>query len=54
MYDSAEKPEELEIAYILRGQKSIVNRLKTLIQSTKREITMFMTLPEIVKEIHPA
>jgi len=54
IYDSAEKPEELEIAYILRGQKSIVNRLKLLIQNSKREITMFMTLPEVVKEIHPA
>jgi sugar-specific transcriptional regulator TrmB len=54
LYDSVEKPEELEIAYILRGQKSIVNRLKTVIQGTKREITMFMTLPEVVREIHPA
>ncbi len=54
IYDSAEKPEELEIAYILRGQKSIVNRLKTLIQTSKHEITMFMTLPDVLKEIHPA
>jgi sugar-specific transcriptional regulator TrmB len=54
IYDSADKPQELEIAYIMRGQKSIVNRLKTLIQNSKREITMFMTLPEVLKEIHPA
>ncbi len=54
IYDSAEKPEELEIAYIVRGQKSIVNRMKSLIQASKREITMFMTLPEVLKEIHPA
>ncbi len=54
IYDSSDKPEELEIAYILRGQKSIVNRMKSLIQGSKREITMFMTLPEVVKEIHPA
>ncbi len=54
IYDSAEKPEELEIAYILRGRKSIVNRMKTLIQSSKREITIFMTLPEVLQEIHPA
>jgi sugar-specific transcriptional regulator TrmB len=53
IYDSSEKPEELEIAYILRGQKSIVNRMKNLIQASKHEITMFMTLPEVVKEIHP-
>jgi sugar-specific transcriptional regulator TrmB len=54
IYDISEKPEELEIAYILRGQKSIVNRMKSLIQSSKREITIFMTLPEVIKEIHPA
>jgi sugar-specific transcriptional regulator TrmB len=54
VYDSAETPEELEIAYILRGQKSIVNRMKNLIQASKREITIFMTLPEVIKEIHPA
>jgi HTH-type transcriptional regulator, sugar sensing transcriptional regulator len=54
LYDSAEKPEELEIAYILRGQKTIVNRMKALIQNSKREITMFMILPEVLKEIHPA
>ena len=53
LYDSAEKPEELEIAYIIRGQKSIVNRLKTLIQGSKREITMFMTLPDVLAELHP-
>ncbi|HEY9756728.1 MAG TPA: helix-turn-helix domain-containing protein [Oculatellaceae cyanobacterium] len=54
LYDSAEKPEELEIAYIIRGQKSIVNRLKTLIHNSKHEVTLFMTLPEVLKEIHPA
>jgi sugar-specific transcriptional regulator TrmB len=54
LYDSAEKPEELEIAYIIRGQKSIVNRIKTLIQNSKHEVTLFMTLPEVLKEIHPA
>jgi len=53
LYDSAEKPEELEIAYILRGQKSIVNRIRSLIQGSKREITIFMTLPDVLKEIHP-
>jgi sugar-specific transcriptional regulator TrmB len=52
LYDSSDKPEELEIAYILRGQKSIVNRMKSLIGASKREITLFMTLPEVVKEIH--
>lgn len=54
LYDSTEKPEELEIAYIIRGQKSIVNRMKNLIGTSKKEITIFMPLPEVFKEIHPA
>ncbi len=54
LYDSAEKPEELEIAYILRGRKSIVSRIKSLIQSSKKEITVFMTYPDVLREIHPA
>ncbi len=54
LYDRAEKPEEIEIAYILCGQKSIVNRLKILIQASKNEITLFMTIPEVVNEIHHA
>ena len=28
IYESSEKPEELEIAYIIRGQKNIINRMK--------------------------
>jgi sugar-specific transcriptional regulator TrmB len=54
LYDCAEKPEEIEIAYILCGQKNIINRLRTLIQASQHEITIFMTIPEVVSEIHRA
>lgn len=54
LYDSAEKPEELELAYIIRGQKNIINRMKTLIQTSKREITVFISFPEVLQEIKTA
>jgi len=54
LYDSAEKPEELELAYIIRGQKNIINRMKALIQASKREITVFVPFPEVLQEVRTA
>jgi len=51
IYDSAEKPEELELAYIIQGQKNIVNRMKALIKTSKREITVFIPYPEVLREL---
>ncbi len=51
IYDRAEKPEELELAYIIRGQKSITNRMKKLIEAAKREITVFIPNKSILQEI---
>jgi len=54
IYDSAEKPEELELAYIVRGQKNIVNRMKALIHTSKREITIFVPFPQVLQEVKTA
>jgi sugar-specific transcriptional regulator TrmB len=51
IYDRAEKPEELELAYIIRGQRNIANRMKTLIEAAKREITVFIPNKSILEEI---
>jgi len=51
IYDSAEKPEELEIAYIIRGQKNIINRMKALIETARKEITIFTCYPGILGEL---
>jgi len=47
IYDSAEKSEELELAYIIRGQKNIINRMRALIESARNEITIFIAYPEV-------
>jgi sugar-specific transcriptional regulator TrmB len=48
VYESAAKPEELEVAYIIRGQKNIINRMKTLIAAARKEITIFISHPEVL------
>jgi sugar-specific transcriptional regulator TrmB len=51
IYESAEKPEELEVAYIIRGQKNIINRMKALIETAQKEITIFISYPAILREL---
>ena len=49
IYESAEKPEELEVAYIIRGQKNIISRMKALVETARKEITVFISYPAILK-----
>ncbi len=53
IYESAEKPEDLEVGYIITGQTNIVNRMKTLIGATRKEITLFVAYPELFKALNP-
>jgi len=51
IHDTAEKPAELELAYIIRGQRTIVNRMKSMIKEAREEITVFISYPFILKEL---
>ena len=51
IYESAEKSEELEVAYIIRGQKNIMKRMKALIEAARKEITIFIPYPAVLKEL---
>jgi sugar-specific transcriptional regulator TrmB len=51
MYDSTERSEELEIAYIVRGQKNVINRMKALVETARKEITIFIAYPDAFKEL---
>ena len=51
VYESAEKSEELEVAYIIRGQKNIINRMKALIEASRKEITIFVSIPAVLREL---
>ncbi len=52
IYEDAEKPEELEIGYIITGRGNITNKLKTLIGSARKEITFFVSYPELFRELN--
>jgi len=51
LYDSSERSGELEIAYIIRGQKNVINRMKALITTARKEITIFIAYPDVFKEV---
>jgi sugar-specific transcriptional regulator TrmB len=51
IYENAEKSEEFEVAYIIRGQKNIINRMKALIDTARKEITFFTSFPSVLKEL---
>jgi sugar-specific transcriptional regulator TrmB len=54
IYESAEKPEELELGYIISGKNNITNRMKNVIGNAKKEITLFVAYPELFKELSPS
>jgi len=49
VYESAKKSEELELAYIIRGQKNIINRMKALVETARKEVTIFISYPEVLE-----
>jgi len=51
IYESAEKPEELEVAYIIRGQRNIINRMKALVETSRKEISIFISYPAVIREL---
>jgi sugar-specific transcriptional regulator TrmB len=54
IYESAEKPEELEVAYIIRGQNNLINRMKAIIETAHREVTFFVSYPALFKDLKPS
>ncbi len=51
IFESAEKPDELEVAYIIRGQNNLINRMKALIETAHREVTLFVSYPTLFQDL---
>jgi sugar-specific transcriptional regulator TrmB len=49
LYDSAEKTGELEVAYIIRGQKNIVSRMRALAETARKDITVYISQPMVLR-----
>jgi sugar-specific transcriptional regulator TrmB len=54
IYESVEKSDELEVAYIIRGHGNMVNRMRALIETARKEVTLFVSYPALLKELKPA
>jgi sugar-specific transcriptional regulator TrmB len=54
IHESAEKPEELEVAYMILGQKNIISRMKGLIEKARKEVTLFISYPTVLKQLKPS
>ncbi len=54
IYESSEKPDDLEFGYIITGQNNIANRLKGLIETARKEITLFVAYPALFKDLSPS
>lgn len=54
LYESTERPEELVIAYLVRGHRNIITRMKTLIEAARDEVTLFLSYPDLLKALKPA
>jgi len=53
-YKKSEKSVELELAYILKGQRSVISRYAELASSTQNEITTMMPSEEVLLGVYPA
>jgi hypothetical protein len=51
IYESAEKSGDLEVAYMIKGRKNIVNRMKALVETARKELCIFISYPTVLREL---
>jgi len=51
IYESAEKQQEIELAYIIRGQRNIIRKMSDLIKSARKEITLLISHLSIIQSL---
>jgi sugar-specific transcriptional regulator TrmB len=54
LYEKAEGSKEIEIAYVIRGQRSVINKMNELIRSSEREVIAFIPDFSILSRIEEA
>ena len=53
LFESVEGKEEIELAYVIRGKKNIVKKMRDLIDSAKREAVVYISEKELLQELTP-
>lgn len=54
MFESVEDREEIELAYVIRGRRNIIRKMKDLISSAKNEIVVFTSEKDLLDELRPS
>jgi sugar-specific transcriptional regulator TrmB len=54
LYEKAKGSEEIEIAYVIRGQRSVLNKINELIKSSEKEVIAFIPDSSILSKIEKA
>lgn len=52
MFESVEGKEEIELAYVIRGRRNIIRKMKDLISSAKEEIVVFISEEDLLDELN--
>ncbi len=53
IFESSGGKEDLELAYVIRGRRIIVKKMKDLISSARREVVIFISAKELFNELMP-
>lgn len=51
IFESTEGEEDIGLAYVIRGRRNIVKKMKDLINSAKKEIVLFISEKDLLEEL---
>ncbi len=54
IFESLEDTEEIELAYVIRGRRNIVKRIKDLIGSARTEVLVLVSEKELLDDLKPS
>lgn len=52
IFENAESKEEIELAYVIRGRRNIVKKMRDLISSAKNETVVFISEKDLLDELN--
>lgn len=52
IFESAEGKEKIELAYVIRGRRNIVKKMRDLISSAKKEVVVFISEKYLLDELN--
>lgn len=53
VFESVEGGDEMELAYVIRGRRNIIRKMKDLISSARKEVVVFISEKDVLDELKP-